>query len=134
MDQRPSRSKVPEESQEPELLRQGVVNLVLWIPLINLLPLGDGRLLQQLDHPHGSGVCGTDNLPKDLGTEPGHAHSVAGPGGHGCRGEEGQEVRSICMHVLCSALYYGAEQNSSTHNKDAGEVSPPPTSAETPSL
>lgn len=63
---------VPEESHEPELLGHGIVNLVLWIPVINLFPLGQGRLLEQLDHLHRFRVCRTNNFSKDVGTQSGH--------------------------------------------------------------
>lgn len=80
-------SGVPEQSHEPELLGHGKVNLVLWVPIIHLLLLGNGGLLEQLDHFHRSGVCWTHNLSKDLCTQSGHTHSIAGQTGHDCLSE-----------------------------------------------
>lgn len=74
--------QVPEQSHEPELLGHGIVDLVLWVPVIHLLSLGQWRLLKQLDHLYRSGICGAHNLPKDLGTQPGHAYGVAGQNSH----------------------------------------------------
>lgn len=39
-------STVPEQTHEPELLGHSVVNLVVWVPVIHLLPLGRRRLLE----------------------------------------------------------------------------------------
>lgn len=39
-------STVPEQTHEPELLGHSVVNLVVWVPVIHLLPLGRRGLLE----------------------------------------------------------------------------------------
>lgn len=52
------------------------------VPVVHLLPLGQGLLTEQLHHLHGFGVGGPDNLTKYLGTQPGHAQSIAGNVGH----------------------------------------------------
>lgn len=59
-------STVPEQTHEPELLGHSVVNLVVWVPVIHLPPLGHRRLLEQLDHLHRFRVSWMHNFSKDL--------------------------------------------------------------------
>ena len=68
---------LPEESHEPQPLGHGIVDLVLGVPVVHLFPLAHGLLLEELDHLHGLGVCGTDHLPEDAGAQTRHAYGVA---------------------------------------------------------
>lgn len=75
-------STVPEQAHEPELLGQRIINLVMWVPVIHLLPPGHGGLLEQPHHLHRFRVCRPHDLPEDLGAQSGHAQRVGGQAGH----------------------------------------------------
>lgn len=74
--------EVPVEPKVAEFLHEGVVGVVRGIPVVHLLPLGQGLLTEQLHHLHGFGVRGPDDVAEDLGTQPGHAKGIAGNIGH----------------------------------------------------
>lgn len=69
---------LPEEAQESESLRHGIVDLVLRVPIIHLFPLCQRRLFEQLYHLHGFGVCRPHYVTKDAGAKPSHTHSITG--------------------------------------------------------
>lgn len=69
---------LPEEPHVSEFLGQGIVDLVLRVPVIDLFLLCQRRLFEQLHHLHGFGVCRPYNVTKDAGAEASHAHGITG--------------------------------------------------------
>uniref|UniRef100_A0A0E9WWU3 Uncharacterized protein n=1 Tax=Anguilla anguilla TaxID=7936 RepID=A0A0E9WWU3_ANGAN len=106
---------IPEEAHEAQSLGQGVVDLVLRVPVVHLLPFGQGRLLKQLHHLHGPGVRGPHHLPKYPGTKPSHAHGVTGQGRHRCTTQSGTSL-SKPANFYFFEMYITVKATSSYNN------------------
>lgn len=64
------------EAMKTEDPHERKVRVVIGIPVVSLLPLGQRLLTEQFHHFHGLGVGGPGNFSKQPGTQPRHAQGI----------------------------------------------------------
>lgn len=67
---------LPIEAKKTQRPHERKISVVIWIPVVSLLPLGQRLLTEQFHHLHGFGISRPGNLTEQPGTQTSHAQGI----------------------------------------------------------